>query len=132
MRLIDTDVLIDHFHGVQIATDYIANAFLVDGELFISIASVTEVLAGMRPGEEADTEELFALFTVQPADEPVARAAGMYLNQFARSHRLDLGDALIAATAKMLGAELVTRNVKHYPMTDIVIRAPYERGRKKG
>lgn len=132
MRLIDTDVLIDHFHGVEAATGYIANALLADGELFISIVSVTEVLAGMRPGEEADTEELFALFTVQSADEAVARAAGMYLNQFAHSHRLDLGDGLIAATAKVLGAELITRNVKHYPMADILIRVPYERGRKKG
>jgi hypothetical protein len=100
MRLIDTDVLIDHFHGVQAATDYIANALMVDGELFISIASVTEVLAGLRPGEEADTEELFALFTIQAADEAVARVAGLYLNQFARSHRLDLGDALIARQPK--------------------------------
>jgi len=131
VRLIDTDVLIDHFHGVEVATDYIANALLADGELFISSISVTEILAGMRRGEEADTEAILALFTIYPADETVARMAGAYLNQFARSHRLDLGDGLIAATAKVLGAELITRNAKHYPMTDIVVRAPYERGRKR-
>lgn len=106
MRLIDTDVLIDHFHDVEAATNYIANALLTDGELFISIVSVTEVLAGMRSGEEADTEALLSLFTIQPANEEVARAAGTYLNQFSRSHQLDLGDGLIAATAKVLGAEL--------------------------
>ena len=61
MRLIDTDVLIDHFHGIEAATAYIANALLADGELFISVVSVAEVLAGMRPEEEADTEELFRL-----------------------------------------------------------------------
>ena len=27
-------------------------------------------------------------------------------------------------------AELVTRNIKHYPMKDIQAAAPYERGRK--
>ncbi len=77
----------------------------------------------MRTGEETDTEELLALFTIQPADEAVARRAGKYLNQFAASHRLELGDSMIAATAQVLGAELITRNVKHYPMSDIVVRA---------
>ncbi len=64
MRVIDTDVLIDHFHDVQAATDYIANALLSDGELFISTVSVAEILAGMRAGEEERTEELFTLFTI--------------------------------------------------------------------
>ena len=131
MQLVDTDVLIDHFHGVAAATEYIANALLTDGELFISAVSVSEILAGMRKGEETDTEELLALFTIQPVGETEARAAGMYLNQFAQTHRLELGDSIVAATAQVLGAELITRNVKHYPMSDIVIRAPYERGGKK-
>ncbi|MCI0475262.1 MAG: type II toxin-antitoxin system VapC family toxin [Anaerolineales bacterium] len=131
MRLVDTDILIDHFHGVVAATEYIADALLSDGELFISVVSVTEILAGMRTGEEAKTEELFALFTIQPVNETIARAAGKYLNQFAASHRLELGDSIIAATARSLNAELITRNVKHYPMGDLIVRAPYERGRKK-
>lgn len=131
MQLIDTDVLIDHFHGVATATEYIAKTLLGEGELVISSVSVTEILAGMRPGEETPTEELLALFTIYPVDEAVARVAGMYLRQFARSHQLDLGDGLIAATARVLGAELVTRNVKHYPMPDIAVRVPYERGRKR-
>lgn len=130
MRVIDTDVLIDHFHNVRAATDYIVRALLEDGELFISSVSVAEILAGMRPGEEDLTEALFELFTIQPSDEAVARMAGAYLNRYARTHRMELGDALIAATAKVLDAELVTRNVKHYPMTDIVVREPYKRGRR--
>ena len=34
----------------------------------------------------------------------------------ARSHGVQLGDALIAATAAVHDAELWTRNRKHYPM----------------
>lgn len=130
MKLIDTDVLIDHFHNVKAATEYIATALLTDDEIYISSVSVTEILAGMRPGEEADTEALFDLFVVWPVDEAVARIGGFYLNQFARNQKLDLGDALIAATAKALDAELITRNIKHYPMTDIEVREPYSRGRR--
>ena len=130
MRLIDTDVLIDHYHGVEAATEYIASALLTEGSLFISIVSVAELLAGMRSGEESGTEALLALFSIYPANEQVARIAGHYLNQFARTKRLELGDALIAATAQVLDADLISRNVKHYPMKDITVRMPYERGRK--
>ena len=33
-----------------------------------------------------------------------------------------------AATAAHAGVDLVTRNLKHYPMTDIRVSVPYERG----
>ncbi len=56
--------------------------------------------------------------------------AGAYLQQFRRSHHLELGDALIAAAAADASAELVTRNLKHYPMSDIRVLVPYERGRE--
>jgi len=35
---------------------------------------------------------------------------------FAKSHSVELGDALIAATASAHGLELWTRNRRHYPM----------------
>lgn len=126
--VIDTDILIDHFHG-HAATNFVRQALLAPEPTYISIASVAEILAGMRPGEEEATEALLSLFRVYPADEAVARVAGTYLNQYAKSHRLDLGDALIAASACMTGGDLYTRNSHHYPMPDITIRIPYERGR---
>jgi predicted nucleic acid-binding protein len=127
--VIDTDVLIDHFHGNAAATAFIEQALVAGQRLSISIAAVAEILAGMRPGEKEDTEALLSLFDVHPADEALARIAGAYLNQYAASHRLDLGDALTAATARVTGSELYTRNVRHYPMGDVVVKAPYQRGR---
>jgi hypothetical protein len=126
--VIDTDILIDHFHGVPAATDFIRESLLAGKELFISVATVAEILAGARPGEQEATEALLSLFTIVPADQPLARAAGAYLNQYAARQRLDLGDALIAATAQATESELYTRNVRHYPMSDIVVKTPYERG----
>jgi predicted nucleic acid-binding protein len=128
MMVIDTDILIDHFHGNAAATAFIEDALLAGDHLFISVAAVAEILAGMRPGEEEDTEALLSLFDTYPADEALARMAGAYLNQYAASHQLDLGDAFTAATAHMTGSELYTRNVRHYPMSDIVVKAPYQRG----
>jgi predicted nucleic acid-binding protein len=126
--VIDTDILIDHFHGNASATTFIQDALLAGHDLYISVATVAELLAGVRPGEEEDTEALLSLFKIYPADEPLARMAGGYLARYAGSHRLDLGDALIAATAQATKSELYTRNVRHYPMSDIVVKTPYERG----
>lgn len=65
------------------------------------------------------------------ADEQIARKAGEYLNEFREKQRMELADALIAATAHVNGAELIIRNVKHYPMGDVQVVAPYKRGDKK-
>ena len=54
-----------------------------------------------------------------PIDVGIGRLAGDYLRQFAKSHGLDLGDALIAATVSHHKVELWTRNRRHYPMKDI-------------
>ena len=129
MKLIDTDIAIDHFHGNQSARDYFAE-IMASGELLaVSVVSLAELMAGMRPGEEARTDDLLQLFSILEIDEAIGRQAGNYLHQFSRTHHLELGDALIAATACTRQAELITRNLKHYPMTDIQVISPYERGR---
>ncbi len=130
MKLIDTDIAIDHFHGHRETLEYFTRA-LLDGEILaMSVVGLTEIVAGMRVGEQERTEKLFQLFTIIDVDERIARKAGEYLNQYRISHRLELADAIVAATAHMIGAELVTRNVQDYPMQDIQVLAPYERGTK--
>jgi predicted nucleic acid-binding protein len=69
------------------------------------------------------------LFAIIDVDEQIARKAGEYLNQYRKSHGMELADALIAATAFVAGAELVTRNVDDYPMSDVKVVVPYERGK---
>ena len=130
MKLVDTDVAIDHFHGHQAAMDYFAETLAAGEVLAISVITLTELASGMRPGEEARTERLLSLFNVIDVNEVIGRQAAAYLRQFRRCHNLELGDALIAATALQTGADLVTRNLKHYPMTDIRVVAPYERGQR--
>ena len=130
MKLIDTDVVIDHFHGHEPALNYFAAALAAGEVLAISVVTLTELTGGMRPDEETKTERLLEMFAVLNVNEAIGRQAGSYLRQFHRSHNVELGDALIAATAAQAGAELVTRNLKHYPMPDIHVTPPYERGRR--
>lgn len=130
MKLIDTDIAIDHFHGHRAALEYFTQTLLEGEVLAMSVVSLTEILAGMRAGEQERTEKLFNLFTIIDVDEQIARVAGQYLNEHRQKHQIELADALIAATASVVGAELVTRNLKHYPMRGLQIAAPYERGAK--
>lgn len=128
MKLIDTDILIDHFHGHQAALDFLVLALSSGEDVAVSAVTVTELLGGMRVGEEVRTERLLSLFRILTVDEMIARRAATYLRRFRYSHRLDLGDAIIAATAVINEAQLITRNVKHYPMGDIIVTVPYQRG----
>ena len=130
MKLIDTDIAIDHFHKHHAALEFFATTLAAGEELAISVVTLTELASGMRPGEEVRTERLLGLFTVVDVTEPIGRQAAAYLRQYRHSHRLELADALIAATAMLSQAELVTRNLKHYPMPDVRIVVPYERGRR--
>ncbi len=129
MKLIDTDIAIDHFHGNRAALDYFAENIAAGEILAISVVTLAELYGGMRPDERERTARLLELFAVLDVTPVIAAKAGGYLNQFRRSHNLELGDALIAATALHHGIELITRNVKHYPMGDIQVVVPYERGK---
>ena len=60
MKLIDTDIAIDHFHGNELAREFFARTLAAGEPLYISVVTLTELLAGMRPGEEQVTERLLA------------------------------------------------------------------------
>ena len=128
MKLFDTDILIDHFHGNRGAFETLSQALTSGEDVLISVVSLAEFTGGMLAGEEARTQQLLSLFRPIEVSEQIAKEAGRYLRQFHKSHRVETADALIAATAFVLQAELMTRNAKHYPMTDIVVTVPYVRG----
>jgi predicted nucleic acid-binding protein len=77
----------------------------------------TEILAGMRRGEEAATTRLLAQLEWLDVTGEVADRGGALARQHLRSHpRIDTVEYLAAAAAQVLSAGLLTRNVKHYPM----------------
>ena len=118
--LVDSDVLIDVSRGRD--ADVIARWLELSGSdavVFYSPVSVAELWAGALPREHAVLARLFAALRCAPIDAEAGRRAGEYLNQFRASHRIEVADALIAAGAVGCGAELWTRNRKHYPMAEI-------------
>jgi predicted nucleic acid-binding protein len=115
MILFDTDVIIDALKGRPEARSAILTSFDED-ETAISVITLTEVRRGMRSGEQANVESLLSSFEHLAVTASIAQLAGDLGRQYRRSHLLSVPDLLIAGTAQANGAQLVTNNVKHYPM----------------
>jgi predicted nucleic acid-binding protein len=75
-----------------------------------------ELLAGMRREAQPITEELFVSVHWLPIDEAVARRAGSLFREYSDHPGIDDADYLIAATALEYELQLLTRNVRHFPM----------------
>lgn len=125
MKLIDTTIAVDHLRGMPAATDLLTE--LISGGETLVASEVTrfELLAGVRKSEGEALEAFFSSLAWAPIDEEVSRAAGSLAQRLRRSHTgIDDADYLIAATALVLEADLLTTNVRHFPMIE-GLRSPY-------
>jgi predicted nucleic acid-binding protein len=118
--LVDTDVLIEVARGRngEILAEW-ARLGSSEDVVIYSPVTAAELWAGVRTPKEPMLSALLASLLCIAIDAHIGRRAGDYLRLFAKSHALELGDALIAATAVLHGAALWTRNRKRYPMKDL-------------
>jgi hypothetical protein len=118
--LVDSDVLIEVSRGrdQDILTKW-GELSESDSPILYSPVTAAELWAGARPREHEALEKLFRALHCVPIDNATGQLAGGYLRQFRSSHNVELGDALIAAAAALNGADLWTRNRKHYPMKEL-------------
>jgi len=122
--LVDTSVLIDYLRGHEPAAHLLEQA-RISGPLHASEITRIEILAGMRGGEEEPTGSLLASLAWHAVDAAVAEEAGALGRQWLPSHQgIDSADLAIAATAILNRAELLTLNIRHFPMFPN-LRRPY-------
>lgn len=118
--LIDSDILIEVSRGRDEAIlarwDELSRSEVA---LLCSPVTVAELWSGARSKEHSTLDALFAAIHCVSLDSRIGQRAGDYLRQFAKSHHVELGDALIAATVSIHNLELWTRNRRHYPMEDV-------------
>jgi predicted nucleic acid-binding protein len=123
-RLLDTDVLIDYLRGRPEAVTYLEG---LTNTLAISAITVAELYAGVRDGaERAKLDSFLAVFDIVPVEQEIAIKGGLYRRDYSKSHNIGLADALIAATAELSQATLVTLNTKHFPMLSD-LEVPYQK-----
>lgn len=125
MKLIDTTIAVDHLRGEPAAVDLLA-ALIDTGEDVVASELVRfELLAGIRDKELEAFEEFCSAVRWAAVTEDVARVAGRLARRYRRSHSgIGAVDYLIAATAIVIDAGLLTTNVRHFPMFT-KLTAPY-------
>jgi len=125
VKIVDTTIAVDHLRGAPAATEMLAG-LISDGETLVA-SEITrfELLAGVRKAELEALEAFFSSLAWASIDEEISRTAGTLAHRLRRSHGgIDDADYLIAATAIVLDANLLTTNVRHFPMIK-GLRAPY-------
>lgn len=121
---VDTSVLIDHTRGLHAAHDALSQA-AERGDLHSSEMVRAELLLLIRDRELEAIAPLLEVITWHPVDRHISAAAGSLGRTWLPSHNgIDAADFIVAATAKLLAAELLTTNVKHFPMFE-GLSAPY-------
>lgn len=115
--VVDTSVLIDHLRGNDRAVRRLRTAVEAGNELWSVAVVRTEVLAGARQGEEESIARLLGQLRWLDVTPELADAAGHLAARFLRSHPgVDTVDYLIAAGTQHLGGEVLTQNIRHFPM----------------
>jgi predicted nucleic acid-binding protein len=122
--LLDSDVIIEWLRGSQPVAGSLLKLLEGGHNLLWTPVSVAEVFAGARKGESARIETLFLILETLPISMHIGKKAGYYLQKYSRSHSVELGDALIAASACEARLPLWTLNRKHYPMREIRLFLP--------
>ena len=121
--LVDTDVLIWHLRGYAQATRRLDQL----DALTLSAVSYLEVLQGMRnKAELAAVKKMLErrAATLLPLSEAITLRAIDLMESLSLSHGLQMGDALIAATALDHGLPVLTANVKHFsPVEGLTVEA---------
>ena len=91
----------------------------------LSVITIAEVYQNALPHEIDKTEEYIDTHEILDVNRHIAKAAGLYWNQYRKKlQTLGTTDCLIAATAKYYNCPVVTLNTRHFPMTDIKVLNP--------
>ena len=117
--LVDSVILIDHFNGIDQATNWIADRY---SELAVSVITRAELLTGFDDGEDTMVASLLDRFPSLPIDLAIADLAARLRRRF----RWKLPDAIQAALSRYHGLILVTRNTSDFsPDRHDFVEVPY-------
>jgi tRNA(fMet)-specific endonuclease VapC len=119
--LLDADAIIDYIAGFPTTVAFIW-ALRASGVLTTCAVALAEVYSGLHVRDTTKALPLLTSLTFLPTSPEASRQAGEWRYAFARRGiALATTDCLIAATAHDQQAELVTGNLRHFPMQGPII-----------
>ena len=123
--VLDTDVFIDLLRGFEKAKKYFEELNKEDNVVYYSAITEVELISGKecrKIEKKAEIIKILSQFSEIPVDKRIAIKAG----DFRREYGTAFTDAVIAATAFAMRANLVTRNVNDFQnIKEITIKIPY-------
>lgn len=123
--LLDTTVLIAQLRGSDDVANTLLGLIQRGHSLSVSCVNIAEIERGVHSGERRAAETLLDRLEFLITTKEASARAGRYQADWARRGRtLHLADALVAATACVHGAVLVTDNVSDYPKKDLRVVRP--------
>ena len=125
--LLDTDIFINYLRGQEEEAVFFRRV-LVDGEFYGCYSSITEIelfaAERMTPGQATELQKLLNHLQRIDISSPVAQLACQLLAKFRKSRGLEMPDAIIAASAIIHSASLVSKNTKHYAFIPGLVLSP--------
>jgi len=121
--LIDTNILIYHTKGSEVALDFLTN-IIDESSINISILTKIEFMGWDKHTPEGfeKCKKLIESANIYPLDEEVANKA----IELKRQVNIKLADAVIGATALVNNLKLATRNVDDFTMLkDLTLVNPF-------
>jgi len=114
--LLDTNILIEILKGND---KTISKIEALEAKLSISSITVMELYYGaLNKVELVKLGKFVSLFNIIELNDSISKKATMLVKRYAKSHTLDIPDSLIASTALVLNAKLVTYNTKDFKYID--------------
>jgi len=118
--LLDTSVLIDVLRLRHGRRERLAELVRAGNTLATTALNVAELYAGMRPEEEARTENFLDALDCYELTATAGRLAGSLKNKYAKRGRtLNLAATIIAAIAMERRCGLMTDNRKEFLMPEL-------------
>lgn len=122
---VDSDVLIDVLRQLPVALNAL-NDLRPTNSLLVSVVVRMEVVVGSFNKEALQqTERLLRQLTLVPITEEISTQADQLVTKFCLGNGLKLADALIAATALVYNAPLLTKNQRDFRFIPSLQLLPY-------
>lgn len=112
VTVLDTNVLIEILKNNQ---ETIKQVESLSPPLFVSVISAMELIYGaLNKKELKKLQQFLSLFTIIQLDEKTSQQAFELIAEYAKSHTLDIPDALIASSCIINNKTLFTYNRKDF------------------
>ena len=122
MKVLDTNVIIEYLKGVPEVVHTLDELRVAGEEFSISVITEIELLAHpQRTDDDLDQiSQWLQSIQIVPLDSVLARP----IADMKRQYRLGIADCIIAATAELLGADLITKDAGLKRLKNIRVISP--------